>query len=720
MLSDKTRYPFCFVCLFVCLVLTFFPTYLFTFAFLSPRYHSSICCIAISCLFSSLSKKLPAYTAPHLKSPLQLLVAFKMPRSRFHLSETFTSITPPSFIDDGHSIVRRMPRTSRATDKPPEPTAISELDCRTHTLASSSTYTGSFIDDGADMLVPSKSGPGFGAVDRRFYRKGKKSREEGEWTAEMENAVSGDIRKSLAKIRRHAVVDVDAEEKQRREEQKKHDAETKYVKIPKVPKWPTFVIQCENGRVIVVDSDGEYDSGPPEQKVEWEKAQRRDQERAERKEEERKRQAEERARKEKSVKPGVEEAVGNKRRSRASRTSKHRHQDHTVRSSRSSKNTTSMSDAISELTITGVSPTTNFFATGTHAGWSPVPSFKTPIYNPSTSPVQHLPGAFPSPELSPMQRAPSAMKSLPALTSATRSKGSWGGERAWGKTAAALELPRSGYSSGYPNATSSAPSAARTEDSREKVKRWQMDMDIKSSRASSKRGSVRSHSRAGSNTSWKRDVDAFNANILSRPPPPMSQSSTESVVGWKMDAEEQRAQRDESPHRASAWGASKPDAMLYSWRRGVEELSTYSTNGTDMSTSRAPPEEGTKDSWKEDQKAWHYDEDNRSVKSQSTYRAPGVEDATSTPEEMREELIGWGIESNGNESEKTREEENQADGEGARGSKAGSVKWNEQESKVGWNKNGFDEDDDAWFNAEVGGIRYREAEWRRTGSWRDV
>jgi len=48
------------------------------------------------------------------------------------------------------------------------------------------------------------------------------------------------------------------------------------VTIPMPPQWGTFVIKAEDGRVIVVDKDGEFDSGPQkavsEQQRPWVKA----------------------------------------------------------------------------------------------------------------------------------------------------------------------------------------------------------------------------------------------------------------------------------------------------------------------------------------------------------------------------------------------------------------------------------------------------------------
>ena len=125
-----------------------------------------------------------------------------------------SDITPPSYIDDGQSFSRRLPSTSLAN--------VSHWLNSTRSDAAS-TYTGSYIDDGADLLLPTT--PGFGKIDARFYKHKKHRNGEGEgaWNHDIAQAISGDIAHSLAKLRGLAGLEVkhpergEGEEKKRRE-----------------------------------------------------------------------------------------------------------------------------------------------------------------------------------------------------------------------------------------------------------------------------------------------------------------------------------------------------------------------------------------------------------------------------------------------------------------------------------------------------------------------
>ena len=166
------------------------------------------------------------------------------------------SSTSPSYIDDGRSFTRRIP---------------SSLTNVTHRLRTthlspdtSSTYTGSYIDDGLDLLptYTADNAAGFGPIDARFYRhKRHRNKHNGAWNDDVARAVSGDIHASLAKLERIAGVEVkhasfNSKERKRRDEKKRG-----VVSIPAPLKWGTFVIKYGDGRVVVVDELGEYDSG---------------------------------------------------------------------------------------------------------------------------------------------------------------------------------------------------------------------------------------------------------------------------------------------------------------------------------------------------------------------------------------------------------------------------------------------------------------------------
>jgi hypothetical protein len=167
------------------------------------------------------------------------------------------SAPSPSYIDDGRSFTRRIP-----------PTSLANVSRWLHTTHSSpntaSTYTGSYIDDGLDLLPTNahNNTAGFGPIDARFYKSRKRrGKDGGVWNDDIARAVSGDIRASLAKMNGIAGVEVkrpsaDPEEEKRRSEKKRG---VMSVRAPL--KWGTFVIKGDDGRVVVVDEWGEYDSG---------------------------------------------------------------------------------------------------------------------------------------------------------------------------------------------------------------------------------------------------------------------------------------------------------------------------------------------------------------------------------------------------------------------------------------------------------------------------
>lgn len=159
-----------------------------------------------------------------------------------------SSITPPSFVDDGTSFQKRVPHR-------PHPAHIA--DWIDSTGSDTLTYTGSFVDDGADMLHPINQAPGFGPIDPRFYKQRKrKDAKDGVWNDDIQRAVAGDMQRSLARLRGIGNVEV-KKPSDVIDKGKKKDTVT----VPVPPKWGTFVIKGDDGRVIVVGEDGEFDSG---------------------------------------------------------------------------------------------------------------------------------------------------------------------------------------------------------------------------------------------------------------------------------------------------------------------------------------------------------------------------------------------------------------------------------------------------------------------------
>jgi hypothetical protein len=173
-----------------------------------------------------------------------------------------SSITPTSFVDDGSSFEKRILHPSH------NPKWLS-----TSASDTTSAYTGSYIDDGADLLLPSRRAPGFGPINPKFYKQRKrKENENGLWNDDIQKAVAGDIARSLEKMRGIGGVEVKRPTGDRIDEREKKRKDTVTILLPR--RWGTFVIKANDGRVIVVDEDGEFDSGPQlqQQSAKWVKA----------------------------------------------------------------------------------------------------------------------------------------------------------------------------------------------------------------------------------------------------------------------------------------------------------------------------------------------------------------------------------------------------------------------------------------------------------------
>lgn len=165
-----------------------------------------------------------------------------------------STLPPPSFIDDGSSFTARLPRTAKWIDSHSLPVAA------TIDTDATSVYTGSYIDDGADLLLPGSHLPGFGPIDPTFYAQRARQPNKGVWNKDIAHAVGGDIMASLARIRGVGVeVRIGSDGKDDGDFGKM--GRTVKVCVPR--KWGTFVIkEKETGRVVVVGRDGEFDSGP--------------------------------------------------------------------------------------------------------------------------------------------------------------------------------------------------------------------------------------------------------------------------------------------------------------------------------------------------------------------------------------------------------------------------------------------------------------------------
>lgn len=165
---------------------------------------------------------------------------------------TMSSIAPPSFIDDAISLTNRLPRG-----------------LSTHQVAQwlsqhgsdTSAYTGSFIDDGADSVLRDSGIPPTRGCERQKEK--RKHDKEHVWNEHVRKAVSGDVQRHVEKIRglRGCVRVQKVGGGGVGESEKKKEK----VPVPLPREWGTFVIREKDGRVVVVDKEGEFDSGAQQQ-----------------------------------------------------------------------------------------------------------------------------------------------------------------------------------------------------------------------------------------------------------------------------------------------------------------------------------------------------------------------------------------------------------------------------------------------------------------------
>ncbi|KAF3009681.1 hypothetical protein E8E13_008399 [Curvularia kusanoi] len=154
----------------------------------------------------------------------------------------------PSFIDDGTSF----PHRHSLFHTHPAPPASS--------TSSSPSTSSSYVDPGSPLPPPSP------------HSKCRAQSEDTPWNDDIARAVSGDIGRSLARLRRVASVrpliredrdeggernDVDEE----RAKKERRDRRKGVVSVSVPGPWGVFVIKSEDGRVIVVDSEGDFEGG---------------------------------------------------------------------------------------------------------------------------------------------------------------------------------------------------------------------------------------------------------------------------------------------------------------------------------------------------------------------------------------------------------------------------------------------------------------------------
>ncbi|EMD92453.1 hypothetical protein COCC4DRAFT_69812 [Bipolaris maydis ATCC 48331] len=165
-----------------------------------------------------------------------------------------SSITPTSFIDDAISLTNRLPRGLG-------PHQVAQW--LSQHGSDTSAYTGSFIDDNVDSVLRDS---GVSSSHVRDHGKEKRKHEKGHvWNERVQKAVSGDVQRHVDKIRGlRGCVRVQKVGGVSESEKKKEK-----VSVPLPREWGTFVIREKDGRVVVVDEEGEFDSGGQQQLPRW-------------------------------------------------------------------------------------------------------------------------------------------------------------------------------------------------------------------------------------------------------------------------------------------------------------------------------------------------------------------------------------------------------------------------------------------------------------------
>jgi hypothetical protein len=241
------------------------------------------CCVCLSTLYATVADTAGRPRSFHLHSPTHVPPTSPTPYICFfspifytshplccpiafppnslvfsNITNPTMSSTNPSYVDDGRDFTRRIPPTS-------PPANVTHWLHNTYLSSeTSSVYTGSYIDDGLDLLPTNAADntPGFGPINSHFYKhKKRRDKHDRAWNPNIARAISGDIHASLAKLERIAGVEVKRAALTLKEEKRRNERKRGVVSVPAPLKWGTFVIKDGEGRVVVVDERGEYDSG---------------------------------------------------------------------------------------------------------------------------------------------------------------------------------------------------------------------------------------------------------------------------------------------------------------------------------------------------------------------------------------------------------------------------------------------------------------------------
>jgi hypothetical protein len=582
----------------------------------------------------------------HLFYPLNPLHTIRCSRPRRAI---MSSITPPSFVDDGSAFEKRVLHPTKWLDSAGSDTT--------------SAYTGSYIDDGADMLLPSGHAPGFGPINPKFYKQPKrKEKENGAWNDDIQKAVADDIGRSLEKMRGIGGMEVKRSDRKEREQKgKRKDTVT----IPLPRKWGTFVIKANDGRVIVIDEGGEFDSGPQVQvqqqqppAVKWVKA------------------------------PTTVSLPPSSLSERS-----HRHKD-----KKKDLEPINSLTLIAESEYEGgyipsggddiLSPT-DFFMTGGANGWpsrtpSPIQSRRSSkLSSPlkSSSPIRSLPGSWPSPPQSPTK--------VSEKSTGSASTQSWGEPRS----------NSSGKSKGSQNSSRNADDNVSTKTcSTYKPATVEDGPDTSSDHASVVKeiewdGSQKSKSKADS---WARSHRSSNAS--------WSEDKKASEHTWAGSNKSSIHTPLETPHEAAVnaiWDppAVAPSIIHQNWI--ADEIDSVSS-GSEVSTRK------TRSHGHHDRSKSH------SHKSRSHSRAPSEKswDGYEKPKTMSEVSVagtGSGSERSWPGSHKTHQSDSGHGGwVGSQRANIGGWGGERTDSEGGnRNANGYDEDNETCLNDSWSGVKVR-------------
>lgn len=674
------------------------------------------------------------------------------------------------------------------------------------------------------MRYPTTKVPGFGVVDRKFYSPGnpRKDPYEEEWSVEKEKALAGDMWRSLARLRdvgRVEVADDAGDGKRRRGDQKRGENrvgavdEDGRVTMVKPVMWGTFIIEGEDGRIVVVDREGAYDSGTvgDRDRERLKKKERKYREATDEKRRMKEKEKIERARRRAEEEDEKRERERKKMDEQPAAWNQQRVEKRGLRVRRRlpSKLLTPITEVDTPEDTTNIVSPTNFFMTGGRSEWSSsVPSHYKPSQShppPATSNARARALRQPSPVTSGPPVRPYS-RTVSTVTPSIQAEGSWSQQLPWGQEAPAYQVPPSVSSAKYSDATSSSSSGGASRDYQSRVDTrplgevwnsermtsagqsvggsvdtWRNQVNEKSQSVSTSWGRSREPSGTEYHESWRQGMHAFEPrdsqktsrspttsftssalawdhdlgnytrrSLHSYYPPSKSTTSVVSAPTWSQDKEKAKA-ASVSSHESAA--SLTPAVTPYSWRRQVEELSDHSTVGSDKSDSRVPSPIQSDDRGSDGETIRGREEDDRSVKSHSTYRAPMVEDAPDSEEGAQEWHSSWSVEDKKEGSGGSGQNGSDAAWKGDQASVANSAKWS---GKTGWggdvapqasvagsakwdgsatgsvagaagadwtDTSGYGEGNETWPSSEVGGVEYGESEWPQEppeGSWRDV